>query len=323
MLGGVIMSNSIEFPKNFQFYLQAAMELFHLGEIDKTIEHLLKALSIEMDDEIFNFCMSLLQEQNRHTEASDLLKRYKPYLFDSNRMEADDLLLLNVLIESDQLEEARKQIFQRNIEINQSDKNRHFYDMIEQNILIIEAKEESKRQQFIQDTSEESILIAQKSYYHQIDFIKKMKKLPEKNLLQISKNLLIETTIHPLFKTEILQLLIEKEMTDEITIQKSCYTKSFLVSNLHLMEESLFYLKIMEQMRLGTYSVDDKERLTTNLFLHMAYFYPFEQEAFPSTEVWIELVLEGNHSQGDEMEKIITNRSIQEVEGGLDILTDL
>lgn len=320
------MDQTIPFPKNFDSYVSMAMEAFQYGDFHQAVEYLTKALAIQMNEELLQLCLTIMQDTEQYAEGIQLLKYHKSELWDSTDGTSLDLQLITFLIYAEDLNEAKNQISRRKKGLLDRDEDTHLYDILQQNLNIIEEKQIEERNKKIALLREESKIILHKGYHQQAIFLKKYTILPEKEFIAISQAFLVEKSIHAFLKTDILQILIQKEIDEQINISKEIYSKIIDLKKLYPIHKSPLLIK-SEHFFAKNHSQNPEvqKQMESNFFLHCAYFYPFEKEALQSVEKWQEAMNELTFPPDSPInrneERVIKN--IQLAEKNLNILTEM
>lgn len=320
------MDNSIPFPKNFETYVMMALQTFEKGDFYQAVVYLKKALMIQDDDELLRLCLTIMQENEQYSEGIQLLKKYKPLLWQSTKLEPLDLQLLTLLIETDYLEEAKKQITNREKVLQETLEDNHLYEILEQNLSFIEEKRSERRKRETDQIIQESKTILKENYQHQAAFLKKYAGLPREDILSISQVFLHDSHFHPFLKTEMIEILIQKELDAAIEIKKGSYLAVFQVKYLYPISQSPF-LKEGKDFLQQKYSQNPHflQQMESNLFLHCAYFYPFEKEALISVQEWHEAIRDLTFSEemnGSHAEKELL-QNIKQAEKELNVITEI
>ncbi|UJF14705.1 hypothetical protein LZ578_06600 [Jeotgalibaca sp. MA1X17-3] len=302
------------------------MEAFQYNDFPKAVEYLTKALAIQKNEELLQLCLTMMQDTEQFLEGVQLLKLQKPELWNSTDVSPLDVHLITFLIYAKELDEAKEQISKREKVLSNGDSDRHLFDVLQQNLNIIEEKQKDERNKKIAVVQEESTYILNEGYHRQAKFLKEYTILPEKELRTISQSFLTDQKVHAFLKTDILQTLIQKQIDMKVTISKESYSKTLNIKELYPIQQSL--LLIESQNFFAKYDIQNPElqkQMETNFFLHCAYYYPFEKEVLYSVVEWQEAMNQITLSTGTilnkEEKKLIQN--IQIAEKNLNILTDM
>lgn len=292
------MSDLIQFPRNFDSYVQQAFLAFEGADLTATIDYAEKALSIQMDNELFNFVISLLEEQTDYQKAIDLFKNYKAYLYDSHALAEEDMLFVSLFVKAGHFDQAKQQIKQRMIEGSRSSDHQHLFNILDYQLQVIEKKEEENKQREIAAIVAEFKSFEILPLYKQFSILRKLEKLPLLALIPIAEQLLLSEKVHPLFKTDICQLLIKQSFEGSLTIRKESFIETYPIEQLKPIEKTSFYQDCIELIQTDI-DLESASFLEANLFLHLSYYYPFENQAFSSPNAWIESMLGYNTSERD------------------------
>ncbi|MGP6139697.1 hypothetical protein [Jeotgalibaca sp. A127] len=283
--------DSFPFPNNFEAYFQKAMNEMVNGNLEQTVTYIQKALTIQMDEELFNVCLTLLKDLNRLEESLELIKQHKAYLYESIRVEKNDLIFITLLIESGRLSEAKKQINQRWANLKNNPDYAHIQNILEQYLNQVETKQLQQKEEGIDKVLTESKSIINKPYYLQMNFVKSIQVLSDQDILIATNELLRNQSVHPLIKTEVLSLLVDRGMTGSIELYKEGVKQSVKLAQLKQPNESSFYLEGIYYIENQIFKDEmEKQRLQENFFLHVLYYYPFETEIFGNPDAWFTAV---------------------------------
>lgn len=283
------MEGPIPFPKNYESYVTMSMEAFQVGDFHQSSDYLKKALAIQMNDDLLQLCLTIMQEIEQYTDGVQLLKKYKPELWHSTDAGTLDLLLITFLIYADHLNEAKQQITKRKQKLTIKGEGSELYSILQQNLSLVEEKRAEERNKKITILREQNKNILNKNYHQQADFLKKYTLLPKNEFLETSQSFLESKQVHAFLKTEILEILINGKWNETMNISKGEFQGSFQMENLYPVHFSPLLKKSKSFFEeLYSHTPDIQKKMESNLFLHCAYFYPFEREALQSIEEWQE-----------------------------------
>lgn len=283
--------NQIPFPANFDVYFTNAMNEMANGNISGTVAFIQKALDIQMEEELFQVCLTLLKDANQPSDALKLIQKHKPFLYESNQLHESDLSLITLLIAIEDFEEARKQIRQRWGVLGNDPNHSHIKNILERYLDQIEAQSQKRKNEEISAVLAESQIIASKPYYAQMAFVQTLDKLPAEVFIEIVRPLLVSEAIHPLLKTELLLQFLNRDLNIDLKISKHQLIKTVAVNGLKKPDETVFYLNgLAEIEKMPTSMGMEKHMYHELLFLHVLYFYPFERDILHSAEEWLATV---------------------------------
>lgn len=303
-----------------------AMEAFQYNDYPQAVDYLTKALAIQKNEELLQLCLTMMQDTEQFIEGIELLKLHKSELWNSTDISPLDLQLITFLIYAKELDEAKEQISKREKALLSRESDSHLFDILQQNLNIIEEKQKDERNKKMAIIQEESKYILDKGYHQQARFLKECTILPEKELLIIAQSFLTNQTVHAFLKTDILQTLKQKQINMKINVSKQSYSRNVDIKELYpiqqsplLVESQDFFEKYYRQ------NPELQKQMKSNFFLHCAYYYPFEKEALYSVAEWQEAMNQitfpkesfSNQKEGN----LIQN--IQIAEKSLNILTEM
>lgn len=320
------MGKQIPFPGNFDAFVKKAMAFFQEGNLEQAIEEIQKALEFQMDEGLFGLCLTMMQETGNNLEGLRMLQKYKPSIWDSCQTENLDLQFISFLIQTGKFDEARKQILKRKQSFQFINENQHLYQVFEQNLELIEASEKEQRKEELAVLQRRSLDILDKNYVEQTAFINAYEIFPDEEFLALSKQFLSHPRVDHLLKTEILQKMLEKSLSEEVRVVKGEFEGMIQLTELDSLPLSNFLMEGRSYIQTELKQEPAvKEMLEHNLFLHCAYFYPFEKEALFSVEEWIQVILTENRLMGaaTSPERKIIRARILQAEKSLDKLTQL
>ena len=281
------MGGPIPFPKNYESYVTMSMEAFQVGNFYQSSDYLKKALAIQVDDDLLQLCLTIMQEIEQYKDGVQLLRKYKPKLWQSTDAGTLDLLLLTFLIYADYLNEAKQQITKRKLKLSDEGEGSELYLILQQNLSLVEEKRTEERNKKIAALRKQNKNILKESYDQQAKFLKKYTLLPRGEFIETSQSFLESRHIHAFLKTEIIEILMKEKWKEKMYISKGKYQGMFHMGELYpvhlspLLKESKSFFE-----NLYAHTPDIQKRMESNLFLHCAYFYPFEREALQSVEEW-------------------------------------
>lgn len=286
------MTNHLSFPKNYAVYLQKAMEALADNRISQAANFMQEALKIEMDDELLQLCISLLKDLKQPNEALELINTYKSAVYNSSDISPIELEFISLLIDNGQLAEAKKQIKNRWVKLHNGSQNNSVSQILNHQLSYVESKMEQEKLERRIAVIENGQTISKKPYFRQLQFMKELPILPDHQLINLAEHLLIEKGIHSLLKTDILELLQERQIKQTVMVTKDSFKQTFNPLLLTTLSETNFIKegKLLLENHLGL-NEREKSQYLELLFLHVAYYYPFEEPAFKSPAAWLQAIL--------------------------------
>lgn len=317
------MDNQISFPYNFEAYVSKGMDAWQNGNATLAAEYFQKALSIRKSDDVLLFYLMVIPETGMGLEALAWLQQHAPQLWQSRTLRDIDRLFIELLLQVGQLEEAKRQIAKRN----------HMPDGAQEELLLLleerlqhlqEDRLKAKKQ-LHQQLLKEKERVYEGGFLAMNAFLLHSKELPDSEYASLCLSLLEDERIHPLHKTEILEELHKRSVSRDCFVRKDAFSKTVKPAFLLPVGESPFFQNGLQllQEKEGL-SEEIRKGLEQNLFLHVAYYFPFEQEVFQSPEVWLDAVQALQGPQPDEQAAAVRLRDkILEVEQAMNELAKL
>lgn len=307
----------MSFPHNYEMYLEKAMNCMQTDDLAGAIASLKKAIAIEMEEEVLHLCVSLLRDLNQQEEAYQVLITYQPHLVDSSELTVLDIEYIELLIETNRIEESEQQLRQRHMLLANTPALNQLNMMLEEKLMKKKLEKEQQLEQKIRDVEAKLHTISEDAYYLQIKWVKQLVELPNEWLVKIA-NSVLKGTLHPLLKTEIISELQDRKMKERLLIVKHQFEGQIDLNTLLPLKHSSFYLEGLSTIEQALeLSFSEIDRLQKNFFLHCAYFYPFEEEAFLSVDSWLAF-FHDNQSTAVSSE---VKKNIRLSEAGLDLFT--
>lgn len=306
---GAQLTNQIPFSKNHTLYLQKAMEALANNQNSQAVDFMQKALEIDEDETLLQLCISLLKDLKRPNDALQLIQKYKVSVYKSEDSLPFDLEFISLLIENGNLEEASRQIKNRQSQLKNSANQvlTHQFTYVESRM----AQEKQEKRLLIIENGQ---TISKQPYYRQLQFMKELPYLSNYQLVSLVGILLTNLDIHPLVKTDMLELLQERQIKQAVTVIKHSFKQTFDPMMLTNLSETNFIKEggILLENHLHL-NEREKSQYLELLFLHVAYYYPFEKLAFKNPETWLHTILSPETN-------LYVEKIIRQAEKGLDSL---
>lgn len=316
------MGDQIAFPYNYESYVNKGMAALQAGNNAAAADFFEKALSIRQSEDVLLFYLMIIQESGREKAALAFLAEHALWLWESRSLLDVDRLFLELLIQTGEIEDAQSQYERRERHLP----NHSQMEVLNQLAHRLQKRRERERvdeEQLRKRLLEERQMVLGGEFLATNAFLRHCQQLTTPSYLEVCIPLLEDERVHALHKTEILQNLKERAVTEACTVTKGAYSRKLSPVSLLAVHEVPFYQR-GEQLLANKENVPEEstEAITRNLFLHTAYYYPFEEDALLSADQWLEGILylqsQGKHSAAVPSQQVMAK--IREVERAMNEL---
>lgn len=311
------MDNMMAFPHNFSMYLEKGVACMQIDDFVGAADYFKKAIAIKPEVDLLLLCIRVMRELNQQEEAYQMLENYQPQLFDSAELTELDIELLELLIETDRIEESDNQMKKRRVLLANNPAFNQLNMMLEEKNSKQKIAKQQQLEQEIQAVEEKAHMILEDSYYAQIKWVQQLVKLPEPWFSQFAEEKLKEA-FHPLLQTELISELQNRSSKQVFQIVKHDFKADVHLNDLPSLIQTPFFLKGCEAIdQASELSFSKKADMQQMFFLHCGYFYPFQEAAFGSVEAWLSFFFDKEETTIP----VEVRRNIELAEAGLDLLT--
>lgn len=200
------MGKKIEFPKNYAIYTNKALKSLQSNNYEEAISYLKKAYTIKDDESINVLLVSALFQNDRIREALEMAEEKKAF-YESNERRL--LVYVELLLANNNFLKAQKYI-------DEYSKGSHspYYDTwlkLDQE-LYLKRKEAGRLQREKDEVSLKQLFsLASVSHEEQFKLISQADRLSTQQLQKVAPSVFNNPYVHPLAKSGLLSLLIERK----------------------------------------------------------------------------------------------------------------
>lgn len=283
------MDNHILFPYNYEVYVNKGMVAWQSGNAQLAADYFRKALSIRQSEDVLLFYLMVIPETGTGKEAVAFLRQSVPGLWHSRALRDVDRLFIELLLLTENLEDAKQQIKLRRL--MPGDPQEDLLLLMEDRLQNLQDSRQEERRQLYQQLLKEKEHIHSNGFLAMNAFLMHCKELPDQAYASLCLSFLSDLRIHPFHKTEILEELLRRQVQVQCSVSKGSFHKLIDIGDLLPVAEAPFFQAGIRLLRdREDWTEETRKALEQNLFLHAAYYYPFEQDALHSARTWLEAV---------------------------------
>ncbi|EOH90036.1 hypothetical protein [Enterococcus pallens] len=276
------MSN-IEFPKNYEYYLKKGQEALEGHRLAEGVVQLEKAYQLEQDPVVNWLIATTTFEIADYSKSLSYIEELPDfYVEEESRAE---LYLQNLLMEKDFLN-ARKLLW----EIKKQGKLNKYKIQNLTNLLEMQEKFYRQTQQsLIQEIKQELVELSKYSAAYQLQKVQKIKDLPQADLLDVSKKLLIDPRISLLVRNFLFEELVKVGTQERVSILTIDGKINHLYPNeIGASDTMVLTSNIMDKLEITLENQDPilLENLREEVKVEMAILYPLHQ-LYEDSKFWV------------------------------------
>lgn len=285
------MGDQIEFPKNYAIYTSKALEYLQINEFSKAITLLKKAYALKDEENINVLLVSALFQNGEINEALEIANE-KEEFYKSNERRL--LVYVEILLANQHFLHVRKHI-DTFISLSHSPYHEAWVKL--ENELELKIEEADRKQRNKEENLVKQLFsLASVSQEEQFNYINQAEALSTDKLQKVAPSIFNNPYIHPLARTSMLSLLIERKDRTHYTYTWFDKTKMIVPSKLQMFEEHERVRSILKKaQRFFEQNPTLSELLLNELKFVLLSLYPFIDDviAREKEEEWILELAEG------------------------------
>lgn len=270
------MSKTIEFPGNYQRYLEMGYEALEEGRIQAALALFKEAYESHQDFAINLLIVNLSLEIGDRKGALEIAEeKIADYIQDARQF----YLLIEVLAQNHQFIRAQELLAQKLTFSNEEE--REYLLEMEKSLIQQEEYFQSFEKRKIESLKKEVLLLSDLPALLQIRHVKKSKELPKAEFVKIAKALLKDEKVHPLTKSWLVEGLVRLQVTEEIEVlDLEGQLDRIIPKNVPLPEESETLINLEKELQKNLSDTDPVmlAHVLEEIRMHFSLLYPFGSE---------------------------------------------
>lgn len=303
------MGKKIEFPKNIAIYTNKALKSLQSNNYEEAISYLKKAYTIKDDESINVLLVSALFQNDRIREALEMAEEKKAF-YENNERRL--LVYVELLLANNNFLKAQKYIDE-----NSKGADSPYYETwlkLDQE-LYLKRKETERQQREKEEVSLKQLFsLASVSHEEQFNIISQADRLSTQQLQKVSPSVFNNPYVHPLAKSSLLSILIERKDTKEYSYSWFEETKVIVPSQITPFDKHETVLTLHEIAR-QVYEQNPSlfELVKNELKFILLMLFPFIEEVITKgkEKEWVLAI--GERVEGSAPNELQTSQSDKEI----------
>ncbi|MBS4750071.1 hypothetical protein KG091_03145 [Carnobacteriaceae bacterium zg-ZUI78] len=302
--------NIIRFPKNKDVFLQKATRSFEEANMTEAILYMEKAIQETQDTSLYTIYIATLLESHELDKALAFFKTYLPNIQQETQDIEWDSLYIRLLLELWDLETASSTLEKKTAYYEQYGLSTYQLEVLSQRLnqqhIALKNEEEEMQQQ----------LMIQLEKVEALSFLEQRSLLPMLNILSVdayieqAMYLLCTEQFHPLLKSYLLEMLCERQYTQDIDMVWFGEKQSVSLTQLVPVLEHPIYQRMDKYVDNMAIDEQNKQVLQQNILLYVSMLYPFIERVIDDEVAFVHAlqekhVAEKQHVWIDRLEKEI------------------
>ncbi|MBF0779699.1 MULTISPECIES: hypothetical protein [unclassified Granulicatella] len=296
------MTNITYFPKNKEMFLKQAVEAYASWHLPEAVQYMEKALAIEKDDTLYPLYITLLLELYELDRAERFFEKTFPQIDFVETTPELDVLYIRLLIELWALDKAKLLIH-------------HRIDRYQGNSVIVEElnglldKLEQQEQAYQRDKEKQiKDVLTQINHVENLSFYQQQHIIPLLNhlddaLYSQSVHTLLHSALHPILKTYLLEISIEKKVLQHFNMTWFGQTVELDVNQLSPVMDHALYQACLKYIEEVVQDEHIKEMLIKNTLLYFSILYPFPEVLFEHYDIFVRTLMKRNAHEDIEYQR--------------------
>lgn len=284
------MGKKIEFPKNYAIYTSKALKLLQSSQYDEAILFLKKAYAIKDEESINVLLVSALFQNGQLREALETAEEKKSF-YEGNERRL--LVYVELLLANNNFLQAQKYIDEYTKNMNSS-----FYEtwMKLDHELYLKRKETGQMQKAKEEVVVKHLFsLASVSNEEQFKIINQAENLSTLNLQKVAPSVFNNPYVHPLAKSSLLALLIDRKDSTHYSYNWFGKTKMIVPSQLVPFDDTEKVQNLLKKTQQFFYQNPSLcELVMSELKLILLLLFPFIDDVISNKreEEWVLVVAE-------------------------------
>ena len=284
---GEHMGERIEFPKNYEVFINKGLEYFESDNTKEAVSSFEKAYAIKQEPRINSFYATALYQNGEYEKAKAIADKEIDYYMSEENL---TLFYVSILIKGHYFVQVEKIVKNKLSKTNDSDLNWHAQlERIEKEKEYVRIQNIKKYEVIMKDV----FSMGNQSFEQQAQTLKKAKELPLKQFVKAASSLLGNPYVNGIVKTTVIEYLVEQRIEKELTLEWFNEQRMIKPSDLLPVNESKA-VKEVEQILKETIENNNPvlfQAILQEANLHFMLLYPFIDEVIESPDEWVALYL--------------------------------
>lgn len=282
-----VLGEKIEFPKNYEYYLNQGKSLMERGETREAVDFIEKAYTIKSDRETNLVLVTVLYQVGEYEKAKNMAGEHLSLYQNDEQLYA---LYASILIKNHDFLQAEKIISiekkkQVSVTLWQS-----LAQSMEDEKESLERTKKNKQQQVLKNV----FSMSNQSLEEQSKTFKETEILPPHLFLQAAENILANPFVNGITKTTMLQTLLSREIDTPFTLEWFNEKHIIIPKNLVPIQESKAVQAIEDILKeqLENNNPVLYQIVSQEIYIHFMLLYPFIDEIITAPEEWVQLYID-------------------------------
>ncbi len=284
------LGEKIEFPKNYEYYLNQGKSLMECGETREAVDLIEKAYTIKSDRETNLVLVTVLYQVGEYEKAKNMAGEHLSLYQNDEQLYA---LYTSILIKNHDFLQAEKIIaIEKNKQNNQVSVTlwQSLAQSMEDEKESLERTKKNKQQQVLKNV----FSMSNQSLEEQSKTFKETEILPPHLFLQAAESILTNPFVNGITKTTLLQTLLSREIDTPFTLEWFNEKHIIIPKNLVPFQESKAVQAIEDILKeqLENNNPVLYQIVSQEIYIHFMLLYPFIDEIITVPEEWVQLYID-------------------------------
>ena len=294
------MNETINFPKNDQFYINRAVQKMKSGAQEEACLDFEKAYELKQDKETNILYATALYQVGNVKKAKEIADN-KQMLYIENEELAS--FYVSLLIETKYFLEAERIIQQekKSKDLDQKEKWLLLEDQLEKERILEHAEQIKKEKGMLAEIKD----MGSMSFEHQSSIVKNISNWATNRYLNVTRKILMDENVNEMVKTSILEELVTRQVTETVDLNWFHEKKSLAMSHLSSLENNptVIAAKNEAEEQLGEQDPVLFQILEQEMMLQFLFLYPYIEDVVTNPTKWVEL----------HVQKLFNNSRVNEI----------
>lgn len=284
------LGEKIEFPKNYDYYLNQGKSLMERGETREAVDFIERAYTIKPDRETNLVLVTVLYQVGEYEKAKNMADKHLSFYQNDEQLYA---LYLSILIKNHDFLQAEKIIAaEKNKQNNQVSVTlwQSLAQLLEDEKESLERFKKNQQRQVLKNV----FSMSNQSLEEQSKTIKETEILPPHLFLQAAESILANPFVNGITKTSILQTLLSREIDTPFTLEWFNEKYTVIPKNLVPIQKSKAVQAIegILKEQLENHNPVLYQIVSQEIYIHFMLLYPFIDEVITAPEEWVQLYID-------------------------------
>lgn len=281
------MGEKIEFPKNYETYINKGLEFFELGNMEEATMYFEEAYAIKQEPRINSFYATALYQKGEYKKAKTIADKEIDYYTSEDNL---TLFYVSILIKGHYFIQAEKIVKDKLSQTNENDFKWHSqFERLEKERALVQIQNEKHYETIMKNV----FSMGNQSFEKQAEIIKNAKDLPLPRFVKAATSLLSNPYVNGIVKTTVIEFLMEKNIENTFNLEWFNEQRIIKPIDMLLITETKA-VQAVEHILKETIENNDPvlfQAIVQEANLHFMLLYPFIDEVIVSPKEWVVLYL--------------------------------